>query len=234
MEKAEEDPALELVQGTVRTYPVKNLHKLTPKVTLTKVASNEDARKCYYHMGQLIVAAWNKLIKRSFLIKHSIFFIEGVIYEDTPWMFIMLKHLKSISFVGTVSYYYKLRSKSIVTSSTSVKKAESFRKNYHEIITNLTPYHEHEEVMYYARKFSYFYARYSFLDTGYKELMKKWIEKSREYGNWGIRLRLGLSRIFGRIRYGWLLLSLLFRIEEPSLIPIDIRRLLYRFNLIRS
>ena len=88
--------------------------------------------------------------------------------------------------------------------------------------------------MYYARKFSYFYARYSFLDTGYKELMKKWIEKSREYGNWGIRLRLGLSRIFGRIRYGWLLLSLLFRIEEPSLIPIDIRRLLYRCNLIRS
>lgn len=36
---------------------------------------------------QLHGTAWNKLIKRDFILKHNLFFKTGIVYEDDLWMY---------------------------------------------------------------------------------------------------------------------------------------------------
>ena len=226
MAKAEEDPSVELVQGMVRTDP----YNFVSKVKRLNVFGNGEVRRSFYKRRGMLVAAWNKLIKRSFLIENGIRFDEGVIYEDTPWMFYLLKYVKKASFVSDVTHHYKLRVGSIVTSSGSAKKAKSYIVNYKNIAMHLTPGYEKEEVAFYAKKLSYLYARYAKCDSGFSSLLQIWREKAREYGGIGSRFRLWASELLARIKFGWFLIWLDFRVEDPSLLTQDLKVIMYRFQ----
>lgn len=218
MNKAEENSAIELVQGGTKG-------KKSGKVSRAMVSSNDEVRKCFFQSESLAVTAWNKLIRRSFLIEHDLRFREGFIFEDTPWMFGMLKYLTNVSFVTDITYYYKKRADSIVSSASAMERARSFRYNYNYILSHLTSGHEQEEYRYYAPKFAYVYAKYSRLVTGYKDDYPLWKEKARAYGNSMISLRLSASRVIGKMKYGWLLLFALSRVRHPELICVDLVRI---------
>jgi glycosyltransferase involved in cell wall biosynthesis len=224
MEKVNEYPEVELVQGKVKTYPVKNADGLSVHVSHPIATSNNEVRKCFFDLEQLNVAPWNKLIKRSFLKEHNIQFEDGLIFEDTPWTFKMLKHLTIVSFVDVYTYYYKRRADSIVTGTSSIKKASDLRKSYHHILSNLTPNHERVEIGYYGKKFAYFYARFSTIVQEYSDDMVAWNEAAKKYGGIDVRLWLYVGRIMGRIRYGWLVLSLMYRFEHLRGVSTDIQR----------
>lgn len=66
---------------------------------------------------ELPIAAWNKLIKRSFLTQNTISFIEGIVWEDTPWSFFVYKNLSNLYICYQVTYHYYIRPNSIVTGS---------------------------------------------------------------------------------------------------------------------
>ncbi|MBR1503840.1 MAG: glycosyltransferase family 2 protein [Prevotella sp.] len=53
------------------------------------------------------VTAWNRLVKRSFIIQHAIWFPVGIVHEDVYWLFFLAKHTHKATFtnVGTYCYY---------------------------------------------------------------------------------------------------------------------------------
>ncbi len=225
--RAEEDPTVELVLGRANNYPIKKKRKLSAG-TQIKVTNNDEVRRCFFQTEQFPVTAWNKLIRRSFLIEHKIWFREGVIFEDTPWTFCMLKFLSNLIFIGDITYNYKRRADSIVSETYKKERARSFRENYHYILTNLTLNHEKEEVNFYAERFSYIYARYSSYAPELKDDYLQWKNKADVYGSRYARMRLNASRLMEKSKCGWLVLYAISRTKSPAFILSDIKRTIIR------
>lgn len=60
--------------------------------------------------------AWNKLIKRSFLLDHNLSFDKGIVYEDNLWAFKVLCWSAKISTIREYTYGYRYRSNSTMTT----------------------------------------------------------------------------------------------------------------------
>lgn len=71
------------------------------------------ARWYYY-----IPSVWNKLYCREFLTKNNLFFIEGLMYEDTDWSFRMLSKVRNMAYLKCTAYCYRFN----VNSITHVKR----------------------------------------------------------------------------------------------------------------
>lgn len=225
MEKVVRDPSVDLVQGNVKTLPVDEIDNLTVKVNRSYVTTNQEVRSCFYETRQMNVAAWNKVVKRSFILENRLFFMEGVLFEDALWTFLLLKYVRNACFVSDTTYFYQRRANSIVTGADDQCKADSFMAIYHEIITHLTSGFEQQEYNYYAVPFSYFYARYSKLCANFSDVFTIWWN-AKEYGSWYCRLRLATGYILAKIKYGWLFFTLLSRLKHPSYISYDVYRML--------
>lgn len=81
------------------------------------------------------MTAWNKLIKRSFVIEHGLFFLEGVIHEDDLWNFELAKYTKSIAICTSISYNYRENPNGIMNMSNS---HESYIPVLKEMAMNIT------------------------------------------------------------------------------------------------
>lgn len=75
-------------------------------------------------VGSLYGMPWNKLVSRSFLLTHNLFFAEGVNHEDVLWSLQVACYLKSLYVSGVKTYIYNVHANSIVTSET-VEEYES-------------------------------------------------------------------------------------------------------------
>ena len=60
------------------------------------------------------IPAWNKLVKKSFVVSNDLYFKEGVLNEDELWSFQMALSRGYISLTGINSYLYKVRAGSIM------------------------------------------------------------------------------------------------------------------------
>ena len=63
---------------------------------------------------KIYLYAWNKLIKRDILLKHHVFFEEGILYEDQCWSYLLLSKVSSILLLSQVTYVYEYNPNSIV------------------------------------------------------------------------------------------------------------------------
>ncbi len=61
------------------------------------------------------IMAWNKLIRKDFLTRHHISFVEGLIHEDNPWNFEVSVHHPVTAVVNEVTYRYLIRENSLQT-----------------------------------------------------------------------------------------------------------------------
>lgn len=61
------------------------------------------------------VTAWNRLVRRDFLLKHQLFFHEGLLHEDEIWNFMMAQKLGRLAFCKHNTYFYRIRPQSIMT-----------------------------------------------------------------------------------------------------------------------
>lgn len=68
-----------------------------------------------YLNSAFYMMAWNKLIRKDFLIKHSIRFIEGLIHEDNPWSLLVARHAPKTVLINHVTYKYLIREGSLQT-----------------------------------------------------------------------------------------------------------------------
>lgn len=85
-------------------------------------------RRMLHH--QIYLYAWNKLIRRSLLMKNHILFIEGIIYEDQAWSYKLFSHISSILLLPQVTYVYEYNPQSIVNKSFSPAMADLSVKSW--------------------------------------------------------------------------------------------------------
>ena len=75
------------------------------------------------------ISAWNKLLRRDYLNKHGLRFMEGIIHEDEMFCWDNQKHITSVAFAAADSYWYRTNSgSSIMHNKDKSRTAESFLK----------------------------------------------------------------------------------------------------------
>ena len=87
-----------------------------------------DTNDCFhsYLQGKYYMMAWNKLVRRDFLERNRISFVEGLIHEDCAWSFTVACVAKKIAFVHEKTYNYLVRSNSIQTGKDFTKHFNAY------------------------------------------------------------------------------------------------------------
>lgn len=62
-----------------------------------------------YMAGKIPTTAWNKLVRRDFLVSNKLFFEEGLVHEDALWSFQSLCKAKKVVVADSVTYHYLQR-----------------------------------------------------------------------------------------------------------------------------
>lgn len=164
------DESIEMVMGNAEwIYETPTLQSpQVPKHGNEDLRDNRAIRRCFFDEKCIEKAAWNKLISKNFVKNHELSFKEGLLWEDTLWMFYVMKHLNHLYLIKDVTYLYTKRLDSI-TVNTDIE-VERYHRGiiYNEISNNFTPNDSNREAKYYLGVFCYYY-----IDSPQNELYKK-------------------------------------------------------------
>ena len=75
--------------------------------------------------------AWNRLLKRSFLLENNLFFPIGLVMEDHYWTYFIAKCAHAVAFAHKGTYYYYNNAGSIVNARSN----QHYIRNYSSYIT---------------------------------------------------------------------------------------------------
>ena len=116
------DKEYDMVVGRMKMFDEREEEYIWVDET-TIIEGNENVFKAYYVDRKMYATAWNRLIKRSLFEKFNISFKEGLLHEDELWNYMLFTQLQSVVIVNHRTYYYRIRSNSIITSATTnIKK----------------------------------------------------------------------------------------------------------------
>lgn len=150
IEVAQQYPKAEMIAAGAKT----NIRSWDKRYTMEKpfpdYANNPEwiARMMLMRGGRkgIPVTAWNRLVRKDFLLQHKLFFREGVLHEDELWNFVLAQQLSCIAFCKHDTYFYRIRPQSIMTSFKSKdNNALSCLPVWHEILNGFTPELEKEQ-----------------------------------------------------------------------------------------
>ena len=82
-------------------------------------------RKSFSKDQFLPITAWNKLIKKDFLIQNKLYFKEGIIYEDNLWNWLIGNAVTTIAFNKKITYFYRHVPTSIINIQYGNKNKDS-------------------------------------------------------------------------------------------------------------
>lgn len=92
------------------------------------------------------VTAWNRLVRRDFLLENQLFFREGAVHEDELWNFILALKVTRIAFCKHDTYFYRIRPQSIMTRfKNNDERALACIPVWKEMLSLITPEHEKEQ-----------------------------------------------------------------------------------------
>lgn len=69
--------------------------------------NSKQIKRMMLKYNELPLCVWNRLIKRSWLLKHNLFFKEGIIFEDLHWNFYAAKYITCIALCKKTTHYYR-------------------------------------------------------------------------------------------------------------------------------
>ena len=72
------------------------------------------------------VNAQNRLVRREFILKHNLFFKEGIIHEDNHWTFFMAKFVERMAYCRRPTYIYTVNPNSITSSPNMENECKAF------------------------------------------------------------------------------------------------------------
>lgn len=114
---AEKHPKVQLVQAGSKVSQGKQIYSLLNKKWLPEYSNDKKWIKktlqCEYYLP---VTAWNKLVRRDFVIENELYFKEGIIHEDLLWNAFLAKHTDCICILKKDTYNYIIRPNSITTT----------------------------------------------------------------------------------------------------------------------
>lgn len=152
------DGSIEMVMGGVARYDTRN--PVPKKIQDKYYSSNTAVRDFFFSKKGFYVGAWNKLIKKDFLIKNQLFFTEGLLCEDQLWSFWVVKYLNHLYQISDITYFYYVRPNSITTGTDKEKMALHWARVYEEIASNFTSEESRREAKHYAKGLCVRYVEY--------------------------------------------------------------------------
>lgn len=118
------DECYDMVIGNFET----NISSQYPSVKRELNLSGFSQIMTSFIAGDYYVMAWNKLIKKDFILKNELLFNEGIIHEDLPWMFKCINVAEKIGTIKNITYHYYIRSGSIATDKNVGKHLEGYKQ----------------------------------------------------------------------------------------------------------
>lgn len=207
--RAMEDEAIEMVLGNTLIKPIRNPNSWDVDAIRQKLpsslTSNEDIRYYFFHKRKLIILANNKLLKRSFVIQHHLFFKEGIImHEDQLWSFFLYKCLTNMRIVYEYTYYYHVHPNSLCSGTSNEKYAKYKGVAIQIILNHLTPTKEKEEMRRYIKNNFLTHRCLGYLHKvpEYKSAFNMYWRKAWKYRCWGLVFDLVLIFVSSFFRNG--------------------------------
>lgn len=104
-----------------------------PTNIIKYLSNNRDIRHAYFN-HECYEMPWNKLIRRDYLFKNTLFF-ENIYHEDTPWSFRLALTAQSMVLLPQNTYNYRVQESSKMSIRKDIKKIisdqyESFKSMY--------------------------------------------------------------------------------------------------------
>lgn len=83
-----------------------------------KLPEYTDSKQELYRimLCEITTVAWNRLIRRDFVLKYNLFFPEGYFTEDMYWGYFIAKNVQAASFSDKGLYIYYINDNSMMTS----------------------------------------------------------------------------------------------------------------------
>ena len=102
---AEKYPGVDIVQGSTKS----RMNWLQLKRDQVPEFSKKFKwiRRTLLKRYVIPMTAWNKLVRRDFLLKHQLYFVEGMVHEDEIWNFMLAKYVHRIAFCYEPTYNYR-------------------------------------------------------------------------------------------------------------------------------
>lgn len=161
--------------------------------------------------------AWRIIVKKNFLINHSIFFSPGILHEDEEWVTRVFNEYNTIFYAKGIQYYYR-KHKNSITSNKTIKNYLDLlyvARRLFDFIKKYNVNYEHYTQYVIFRCIRNSFSNYFKFNNAEKMLLKKWYYDNIEvykYGvNYTLKLRL-LYFIFG-YKIGIVLYRKLFKIK---------------------
>lgn len=174
-------PECEMVLGNILVYEIDGKERIVIGNEIPLRLHKNETIVSYYHQQLIPIAAWNKLIKRSFINDNHINFKEGIIIEDYHWMFYVLKYLSDIIILKDITYHYYKREGSIMTGSGKQDYASSYYIIYDDILHHLTKGRKGQELTRYLAGFCNRYLKYKEIVPAYQELCDLYRRQAFKY-----------------------------------------------------
>lgn len=86
-----------------------------------------------------IIGAQSRLIRKDILIRHHLFFKEGIIHEDNYWTFFLAKYIKSMAFCPVRTYYHRCNLNSITVNVNVPKETLAYKTIITDLSANIDP-----------------------------------------------------------------------------------------------
>lgn len=151
-------PHVQLVQGGASTnkgHAYKHL-SLQSQQSLPDYSEDKRWNKTWILYSKATQTAWNKLVKRSWILKNNLFFREGIYHEDDLWRFYYAKYVDCLGICKHDTYNYILREGSIITNhALEQKRWESLVLLYTECIDNIDRFCLKQQVWMVTKKLVY-------------------------------------------------------------------------------
>ena len=119
---------VDMIVGNARNCKANN--NLINDVHDARLMTNRDLIFQSMLQHKIYLYAWNKLIKRDVLMRHHIFFEEGILYEDQCWSYLLFSKASSILLLSQVTYVYEYNPNSIVHTTFTLGNAEKVIWSY--------------------------------------------------------------------------------------------------------
>lgn len=202
---------VDILIGNVKNCKAKNL--LINNVHDSCLMTDRDIFFQRLLQHKIYLYAWNKMIKRDILLKHHVFFEEGILYEDQCWSYQLFSKVSSVLLLSQVTYVYEYNPNSIVHTTFTSGNADKAVWSYTVSINKMLdcppdPFSFHKNLT-----VDYLLFMANFLMNGVDVLSRFKISNEIALGFRSVRLRI-LSR---SLRYGRFFLFCFFLILFPPL-----------------
>jgi glycosyltransferase involved in cell wall biosynthesis len=145
-------PDVDMVQGNTKTIPEpapeRDWRNIIYKDYPEYSGDNCWIKKQCFDSPRIPVNAWNKLIKKQFMLDNNLFFKEGVVHEDEHWIFFVSKKIQSIAFTVKYCYLHYVVPGSIMQSGCHYKRVKSMLVILEELLKSVDDVHSESQRRY--------------------------------------------------------------------------------------